>query len=171
MRRVLIFLLLGAMGFAQRGVPTAPTTNPPGSAGSANNNDSRDMGNEHPLELKSIDQVLHENPKLTTSLKAILPEDMTPQQACDGFKTLEQCVITIHTAQNLKLNFSDLKSKTTGKKSIKLEKAIEGMSAQANVKEEIKKAKKQASEDMKGVSLFGAYFPPRSRYGEAPVAS
>ena len=85
----------------------------------------------------------------------VLPADMTPQQACAGFKTLEQCITAIHLAQNLKLPFADLKAKTTGKRSVGLQKAIEQMAANANPKDELKKAKKQAADDMKGTNLFG----------------
>jgi hypothetical protein len=106
--------------------------------------------------MKSIDQVLHDDAQLSARLQDMLPADMRPQQACTGFKTLEQCVTAIHLAQNLKLPFPDLKAKTTGKGSVGLRKAIEQMAANANAKDELKKAKKQAADDMKGTSLFGA---------------
>jgi hypothetical protein len=105
--------------------------------------------------MKSIDQVLHDDAKLSAKLKDMLPAEMTPQQACAGFKTLEQCVTAIHVAQNLKVPFADLKAKTTGKGSVSMQKAIEQMAANVNAKDEAKKAKKQAAEDMKGTNLFG----------------
>jgi hypothetical protein len=114
-----------------------------------------DTGPTNDLQMKSIDQALHDDPRLSSKLQDMLPADMTPQQACSGFKTLEQCVTAIHLAQNLKLPFADLKAKTTGKGSVGLQKAIEQMAANANVKDELKKAKKQAADDMKGTSLFG----------------
>lgn len=155
-RTIALWIVLSAVGLAQSRIPSAPAgTSPaaPGAAGS--NNDSRDAGSDHPLELKSIDQVLRDNPRLVANMQTMLPSDVTAQQACSGFKTLEQCVTTIHAAQNLKLNFSDVKTKTTGKGSVNLQKAIEQLAAGVNAKDEVKKAKKQASEDMKGVSLFG----------------
>jgi hypothetical protein len=111
--------------------------------------------------VKSIDQVLHDDAKLSAKLKTLLPADLTPQQACSEFKTLGQCIIAIHVAQNLNLPFADLKAKTTGKGSVGLQKAIEQMAASVNAKDEAKKAKKQASEDMKGTSLFGTLFFPQ----------
>jgi len=48
-------------------------------------------------------------------------------------------------------------AKTTGKGSVNLQKAIEQMVAGADAKDEVKKAKKQAADDMKGISLFGFY--------------
>ena len=151
-RTIALWVVLSAIAFAQSKMPGAGA-GPPSSAGS--NNDSRDTGNERPLELKSINDVLRDSPRLSANLQSMLPADATPQQACSGFKTLEQCVTTVHAAQNLKLSFADLKAKTTGKGSIKLEKAIEQMAAGSSGKDEAKKAKKQASEDMKGVNLFG----------------
>jgi len=150
-----MLLLISTFAYAQR-VPGGGT-NPSSSAGS-NPGTSKDTASDagmNPVEVKSIDQLLRDYPKLTANLQSMLPPDLTPHQACSGFKTLEQCVTTIHLAQNLKLNFPDLKAKTTGKGSISLPKAIEQMATQANAKEEMKKAKKQASADMKGLSLFG----------------
>jgi hypothetical protein len=171
MLKAAIWLLLGATALTQSRVPSAPGSTPPNTPNPANNTASGGTGNDRPLELKSIDQVLQDNPRLTANLKTLLSSDVTPQQACSGFKTLEQCIVAIHTAQNLKLNFSDLKEKTTGKHSISLQKAIEQMAAQADAKEEVKKAKKQASEDMKGVSLFGSYLPQRWNESGVPSTS
>lgn len=157
-----VCIFCGAMAIAQSRVPSAggmPTSNSPGAT---RDSASADAANENHMELKSTDQVLRDNPKLTANLKTMLPADVTPEQACSTFKTLEQCVTTIHAAQNLKLNFSDLKAKTTGKGSMNLQKAVEQMAAGSNAKDEVKKAKKQAADDMKGVSLFGFEISPHS---------
>jgi hypothetical protein len=130
----------------------------PGAAGSSQptrNTGEPDNGPANNLQMKSIEQVLHDDARLSGKLQDMLPADVSPQQACAGFKTLEQCVTAIHLAQNLKLPFADLKAKTTGKGSVGLQKAIEQMAANANAKDELKKAKKQAADDMKGTSLFG----------------
>jgi hypothetical protein len=152
-RFVILLALASAMAFAQKGVPGGASTVP--TAPATKNSGGPDVGTEGRLQPKSIDQVLQDDAKLSAKLKAMLPADMTPQQACAGFKTLEQCVTTIHVAQNLKLPFADLKAKTTGKGSVALQKAIEQMAASVNAKAETKKAKKQAAEDMKGTNLFG----------------
>ena len=151
MLRTLVVLaaLASAMAFGQmKPGPGGPASQPMSRPGT-------DTGPDNNLQVKSIDQVLRDDPKLSSKLKDMLPSDLTPQQACAGFKTLEQCITTIHVAQNLKLPFADLKAKTTGKGSIGLQKAIEQMAANANAKNELKKAKKQAGEDMKGTNLFG----------------
>jgi hypothetical protein len=147
---VVLAALASAMAFGQ-----APIRGATGSPQPANKPGEPDNGPVNDLHMKSIDQVLHDDPKLSAKLKDMLPAEMTPQQACAGFKTLEQCVTAIHVAQNLKVPFADLKAKTTGKGSVSMQKAIEQMAANVNAKDEAKKAKKQAAEDMKGTNLFG----------------
>jgi hypothetical protein len=146
---VVLLALASALAFGQ-GRPGST-----GPASPAGNKPGPDNGPVNDLQMKSIDEVLHDDAKLSAKLKEMLPADLTPQQACAGFKTLEQCVTAIHLAQNLKLPFADLKAKTTGKGSVGLQKTIEQMAASANAKDELKKAKKQAGEDMKGTNLFG----------------
>jgi len=117
---------------------------------------STDTGPNVNLQVKSNNQVLQENPQLSAKLQVLLPTEITPQQACSDFKTLEQCITTIHAAHDLNISFSDLKAKTTGKHSTGLEKAVQQTSTGVNSKDAVKKAKKAASEDMKGISLFGS---------------
>ena len=157
-RLAVLAVLSGVMAFGQYKTPVGSPSTPSSSAspGQADN-----VGTEDRLHVKSIDQVLQDDARLSAKLKAMLPEDLTPQQACSGFKTLEQCITAIHVAQNLNLPFADLKAKTTGKGSVGLQKAIEQMAASVNAKDEAKKAKKQAADDMKGTSLFGTLFFPR----------
>ena len=135
-----------------------PAPGAPGPAQPAINSSRPGAGATNELQIKSIDQVLHDDAQLSARLKDMLPAPLSPEQACAGFKTLEQCVTAIHLAQNLKIPFADLKAKTTGKGSVGLRKAIEQMAANANAKDELKKAKKQAADDMKGTSLFGPLF-------------
>ena len=149
--RVAVLVCLAcALAFGQARVPGAAGASQP-----ARNSDRPGAGPTNELQMKSIEQVLHDDARLSGKLQDMLPAEMTPQQACAGFKTLEQCVTAIHLVQNLKLPFADLKAKTTGKGSVGLQKAIEQMAANANAKDELKKAKKQAADDMKGTSLFG----------------
>ncbi|MGA2204486.1 MAG: hypothetical protein ABSG40_21300 [Terriglobales bacterium] len=148
---VVAAVLASALAFGQ-----APIHGAGGAGQPAINSGKPDTaGPTNDLQMKSIDQVLHDDAKLSAKLKDMLPAEMTPQQACAGFKTLEQCVTAIHVAQNLKVPFADLKAKTTGKGSVSMQKAIEQMAANVNAKDEAKKAKKQAAEDMKGTNLFG----------------
>ncbi len=80
-----------------------------------------------------------------TRLAAIVPEGMSAQEACTGFKSVEECVATLHVSQNLSIPFPDLKSKVTG--GAKLGAAIHQLKPDANVKAELRKAEEQARSD------------------------
>jgi hypothetical protein len=80
-----------------------------------------------------------------TRLAAIVPEGMSAQEACTGFKSVEECVATLHVSQNLSIPFPDLKSKVTG--GAKLGAAIHQLKPDANVKAELRKAQEQARSD------------------------
>lgn len=97
-------------------------------------------------------EILSQNTKLSSNLEKLLPQGMTAQQACAGFKNLGQCVAAIHVSQNLGIPFNDLKTKMTGTSSEALGKAIGDLKPAANPKAESKKAEKQAKGDLKGNS-------------------
>jgi hypothetical protein len=101
---------------------------------------------------KSPTDILNQSTKLSGSLEKLLPQGMTAQQACTGFKNLGQCVASIHVSHNLDIPFADLKSKLTGSGSESLGKAIGDLRPAANSKAESKKAQKQANEDLKNNS-------------------
>lgn len=71
--------------------------------------------------------------------------------ACDGFKNLGRCVAAAHVANNLNINggFMALKAKITGAGAMSLGKAIQSFDTNADAKAEVKKANKQADDDMK----------------------
>ena len=50
----------------------------------------------------------------STRLAAIVPSGMSAQEACTGFRSVEECAATLHVSQNLSIPFPDLKSKVTG---------------------------------------------------------
>jgi hypothetical protein len=94
-------------------------------------------------------KVLKDDPKLVAKLQKLLPETITPQQACDGFKKLSDCVSALHAAQNLGIPLADLKGKIVADKSHDaLEKAIHELKPDADAKAERKKAQKQADRDI-----------------------
>ena len=97
---------------------------------------------------KTASDLLTQNTKLSGNLEKLLPQGMTAQQACSGFKNLGQCVAAIHVSHNLDIPFADLKSKTTGLGSVSLGKAIETLKPGTSGKAESKKAQKQANEDL-----------------------
>lgn len=93
--------------------------------------------------------VLSHNTAIAGKIKALTNEDAAT--ACDGFKNLGQCVAAAHVAQNLNIpgGFDALKAKVTGTGAVSLGKAIASFQPTANTKSEVKKANKQASQDMK----------------------
>jgi hypothetical protein len=97
-------------------------------------------------------EILSQNTKLSGNIEKLLPSGMTAQQACSGFKNLGECVSAIHVSRNLDIPFADLKARTTGANSESLGKAIGDLKPSADAKSEAKKAKRQASEDLKNNS-------------------
>ena len=81
----------------------------------------------------------------STGLAAIVPPGMSAQEACAGFRSVDQCVATLHASQNLSIPFPDLKSSVTG--GAKLGTAIHQLKPDANVKAEVRKAEEQARSD------------------------
>lgn len=92
---------------------------------------------------------LSHNAAIAGKIRTLTGEDATT--ACDGFKNLGQCVAAAHVAQNLSIpgGFAALKAKVTGSGSVSLGQAISNLAPKANSKAEVKKANKQASQDMK----------------------
>lgn len=93
--------------------------------------------------------VLSHNTAIAGKIKTLTGEDAAT--ACAGFKNLGQCVAAAHLAKNLNITggFDALKAKVTGTGSVSLGKAIQSFDPNANAKSEVKKANKQADDDMK----------------------
>ena len=101
---------------------------------------------------RTTSEILTQNTKLSSNLEKLLPQGVTAQQACDGFKNLGQCVAAIHVSHNLGISFDDLKAKMTGSGSESLGKAIGALKPGVDAKTESKKAQKQANQDLKSNS-------------------
>lgn len=138
----------GGMGMGSsmgHGSDMGPGMNTHGANGSMAH-DNGSMGN---ASGKTASDLLTQNTKLSGNLAKLLPQGMTPQDACSGFKNLGRCVAAIHVSHNLDIPFADLKAKTTGSGSVSLGKAIEELKPGTNGKAESKKAQQQANEDLK----------------------
>jgi hypothetical protein len=163
---------LGSAAYAQRGRGPGGTPGASGGmgAGASNGNASShsgsgNSGNAGNIEAgkKSPDQLLSQNTKLSGNLGKLLPNGVTPQQACDGFKNLGQCVAAIHVSHNLGLDFNALKCDMTGKadtptatcptttstKKLSLGQSITALDPNADSKTESQKAMNQANQDIK----------------------
>jgi len=101
---------------------------------------------------RTTSEILTQNTKLSSNLEKLLPQGVTAQQACDGFKNLGQCVAAIHVSHNLGISFDDLKTKMTGSGSESLGKAIGALKPGVDAKTESKKAQMQANQDLKNNS-------------------
>lgn len=116
--------------------------------GSTRSQGQGQMGSGSMGQAKTASDLLTQNTKLSSNLQKLLPQGMTPQQACSGFKNLGQCVAAIHVSHNLGIPFTELQSKMTGSGSESLGKAIKDLKPSANAKAESKKAQQQAKQDL-----------------------
>ena len=103
---------------------------------------------------KNITDHLQDNPKLASKLEKLLSTGKRPisssqlQQDAQGFKNLGQFVAAVHVSKNLGISFSDLKSTMLGPPPESLGKCIQDMKPGVNAKAEVKKAQKQAHDDI-----------------------
>jgi hypothetical protein len=126
-----------------------------GDFGQPDMNGGRQTGMGHGNQPSSMSQgrtaseLLTQNTKLSSKLGSLLPAGTDVQQAASGFKNLGAFVSAVHVSHNLGIPFEDLKSKMTGPGAVSLGKAIQELKPEANSKDEAKKAKHQADQDMK----------------------
>jgi hypothetical protein len=103
---------------------------------------------------------------LTMQLQALLPAHTTLKDACTAFKTLEDCVSSLHASSALQLKFNcvkwdmtavrpngDVKSCEAPPKALSLAQAIRGLKADVNARGEAKNAGKSAREDIKNAGF------------------
>jgi len=135
----------GAMGGRPSG---AGSMGAPSGHSAAGGPGATDSGSNTHAGSKSPEQMLTQNSKLSSKLDSMLPNGMTSQQACSGFKNLGQCVAAIHVSNNLKIPFDDLKAKMTGDNTESLGKSIHELKPDADAKTEAAKATKQAKKDI-----------------------
>ncbi len=156
-----------APAFAQRGRPgVTPGASATGAShGAASSHPGSGDANSTNGGAKAPDQLLSQNTKLSGNLAKLLPTGTTPQQACQNFKNLGQCVAAIHVAHNRGIDFNSLACDMTlkpvapattcpagtgtGSKGMSLGKSIQTLDPNADAKSESKKATKQADADMK----------------------
>lgn len=137
----ILVLAGGTFCYGQHGRPAGAGSGHMNTGSSAQSGDTRS-------QTRTPDQLLSKNTKLSANLQKLLPEGMTTQEACSGFKNLGQCVAAIHVSNNLGIPFTDLKTKMTGSDPESLGKAIQQLKPSANAKAEVKKANSQAQSDL-----------------------
>jgi hypothetical protein len=145
-------LAFSSPALAQRGHGGGPPAGHGPSMASSRGGESSANGsamNHTDMSHASPSTVLSHNTAIANKIKALTNEDAAT--ACNGFKNLGQCVAAAHVAKNLNIpgGFDALKAKITGTGAMSLGKAIEALEPSVNSKSEVKKANKQASNDMK----------------------
>ena len=108
-----------------------------------------------------------EERKLSLQLQAVLPPRTSLKDACAGFRSLNDCVATLHVSHNLTIKFNCLKWDVTGGKpagdvkscagpsndrAMDLSKAIHVLKPDVNSRAQAKSAEKRAREDIKDAS-------------------
>jgi hypothetical protein len=149
----------------------APLGTPGADAGTSHSRgSSRNAGNTNTTNAgkKTPDQLLTQNTKLSDNLSKLLTKmgvTATPQQACQNFKNLGQCVAAIHVANNLGIDFNSLAcdmtlkpvttstcpaGTATGTKGISLGASIDALKPGTDGKTEAQKGMTQANQDLNG---------------------
>ncbi len=108
-----------------------------------------------------------EEKKLSLQLQAVLPPRTSLKDACAGFKSLNDCVASLHVSHNLAIKFNCLKWDVTGAKpagdvkscaapsndkAMDLSKAIHVLRPAVDCRAQAKSAEKRAREDIKDAS-------------------
>jgi len=151
--------LLGTFAFAQHGRPMGV-----GPSGTNGHPGVGTQGQPHMAPVsstqgKSMSDLLNQNTKLSSQISSLT--GMQAQQACSGFKNLGQCVAAAHVSHNLGISFDCLRADVTGQapsssscpagtgsKSSSLGQAIQTLSPTTDAKAEVRKANKQAQQDL-----------------------
>jgi hypothetical protein len=105
----------------------------------------------------TVSDHLEKNTHLATQLKGLFPPETDLQLASSGFKNLGQFVAAAHVSKNLGIPFDQLKARMVdnptlqeaGDSPVSLGKAIKELRPDADASAEVKKAERQAKEEIK----------------------
>ena len=115
------------------------------------------VNREHQTQ-STVSNRLQENTHLATKLQGLFPPGTDLQAASSGFKNLGQFVAAAHVSKNLGIPFDQLKSRmlgisttaaASGDSPVSLGKAIKELRPAADATSEVKKAERQAKEEIK----------------------
>jgi hypothetical protein len=114
------------------------------------------VNREHQTQ-STVSSRLQENTHLATKLQGLFPPGTDLQAASSGFKNLGQFVAAAHVSKNLGIPFDQLKARMvgsptlqqTGDSPVSLGKAIKELRPTADATSEVKKAERQAKEEIK----------------------
>ena len=157
----LAVMVCGAPAFAQHGHGMGPGGMNPAMGEGGSHRMSPTTSSPHRM---TMTQQLTKNTALAGKIQKLT--GMSAQDACSGFKNLGQCVAAAHVSQNLGIGFACMKADMTGvaapasancpavkgaasTKGMSLGKAIQTLQPTANSKLQVKRANKQADQDIK----------------------
>jgi len=89
------------------------------------------------------------SPRLASKLQKMLPAGTNLKQSASGFKDERRFISAVHVSNNLRIPFTQLKAKITGKRPVSMEAAIHELRpnlGKARAKAEAEKGERQARE-------------------------
>ncbi len=115
------------------------------------------VNREQQTQPKTVSTQLEKNTHLATQLKGLFPPETDLQLASSGFKNLGQFVAAAHVSKNLGIPFDQLKARmvdnptlqAAGDSPVSLGKAIKELRPSVDASAEVKKAERQAIEEIK----------------------
>jgi hypothetical protein len=127
-----------------------PTTTGKPTSGTTSGSTSTSTSTSTPLN--PIAAKISMKPPLYAKITALLPKDMTLNQASMGFKNQGQFIAALHVSQNLGCDcFKQLQADMT-KKHMSLGQAIQDVKKTANATVEAQKAETEANDDVKSTT-------------------
>ncbi len=143
----------GGMGMGQHpaGGFGQEHSNMPRMGGERQNPMNHSLSHHSNLGMNSPTTLLSQNTKLSSRLQSLLPAGTNVQEAASGFKNLGLFVAAVHVSHNLGIPFDELKS-TMLSNGDNLGKAIHTLNphlTKKQVKSNVKKARREASHDLK----------------------
>lgn len=130
---------------------------PPGQGGTERDSMQQHMTSNDPmaataakanatLAAKNPGQLLSQNTRLAAKVAELLPPNSDLQKESQGFKTLGEFVSAAHASHDLNIPWDQLRAKITAGDN--LGNAIKELSPQADLKTEVRKARREAMKDV-----------------------
>lgn len=121
---------------------------------------------KRPTASQQLDANSKAEKDLTMQVQALLPAHTTLKDACTAFKSLDDCVASLHASSTLKIKFNclkwdmtavrpanDVKSCEAPPKALSLAQAIRGLKPDVNARAEARNSEKIAHEDIKNAGF------------------
>ncbi|MGB7219087.1 MAG: hypothetical protein WBD07_09790 [Vicinamibacterales bacterium] len=136
--------------YAQRGgKPVAP----PKASGQANHAPKPAPRSAAAKPAKTdIGQRIATKPQLSAKLQALLPPNITLDEAAAGFKNQGQFIAALHVSHNLEIPFDLLKASMTGPEPKSLGQSVKALRPTVDAEAAVSRAEREAMEDEKVVA-------------------